>query len=162
MSFLSWIPEPTNINQWSYLCLNKNPKAIQFLEQNLKNNIEINLENNLGWYWLSQNPSAINLLMKNPEKINWYWLSQNPNAMDILKKNPEKINWHSLSMNPNAIHLLEKNPDKIAWDLLSQNPNAIHILEQTLSSHSSTLEFSVQASSSTPSLLQNYQKQYKI
>ena len=55
------------------------------------------------------------------EKLYWNPLSKNPSpgAIELLEKNPEKINWGCLSMNPSAIHLLEKNPEKINWHWLS-------------------------------------------
>jgi hypothetical protein len=30
-------------------------------------------------------------LEKNPYKIDWFWLSDNPNAISLLEKNPDKI-----------------------------------------------------------------------
>ena len=67
MSFLHWIPEPTTINQWTYLSININPNAIQILEEN---------PDKISWNCLSQNPNAIHILEKNPDKIVWYQLSQ--------------------------------------------------------------------------------------
>ena len=54
------------------------------------------------------------------ENINWYELSENPNAIHLLQQNLDKINWIYLSYNPNAIPLLEKNLDKVIWSLLSK------------------------------------------
>jgi hypothetical protein len=34
-------------------------------------------------------------------KINWYYLSENPNAIELLKENKNKIDWHFFSKNPN-------------------------------------------------------------
>jgi len=74
---------------------------------------------------LSGNPSAMQLLEKNPDKIDWYWLSGNPSegAIQLLEKNQDKIYWEALSQNQlkSAIQLLEKNQDKIYWEGLSQN-----------------------------------------
>ena len=81
-------------------------------------------------WWLSENPNAIHLLERNPDKINWDHLSANPNAIHLLEQNIDKIEWNHLSENPNAIHILEKNIEKINWRSLSANPNAIHILEK--------------------------------
>ena len=67
------------------------------------------------------------LLEHQPEKIDWWYLSDNPNAIPLLEKHPEKIDW-SLSRNPNAIPLLEKHPEKIDWRELSKNPNAMYLL----------------------------------
>jgi hypothetical protein len=76
----------------------------------------------INWDWLSKNPSAIELLMANPDKINWYWLSKNSSAIRLLKANPDKINWSYLSQNPSAIDLLESNKDKIHTRTIWANP----------------------------------------
>ena len=57
-------------------------------------------------------------------KLNWAFLCKNPspNAIELLIKNPDKIDWKILSTNPAAIHLLEQNLDKIHWPWLSYNP----------------------------------------
>ena len=87
------------------------------------------------WCGLSRNPYAIQLLEKNPDKIDWNALSSNPSplAISMLEKyikthpnildkdNWSYLNWFYLSLNPYAIHLLEKNVDKIHWDALSAN-----------------------------------------
>ena len=49
------------------------------------------------------------------------FLHFNPNSLQILEKNPEKIQWKILSKNSNAIHYLSKNLEKIDWDWLSSN-----------------------------------------
>jgi ribosomal protein L24E len=67
------------------------------------------------WHYLSHNPSAIDLLRANPDKIEWRQLSYNPNAIELLRENPDKIEWRQLSYNPSAIGLLRENPDKIDW-----------------------------------------------
>jgi hypothetical protein len=89
------------------------------MELLLKNPEKIN------WDYLSINSSAIDLLKANPEKINWHWLSANtnPEAMDLLKSNQEKINWAWLSTNSSAIDILKANPEKIDWHSLSRNKN---------------------------------------
>ena len=81
------------------------------------------------WTGLSKNPHAIQLLEKNPDKIDWNALSCNPSplAIHLLEKYTctcsHKFNWARLSSNPHAIHILEKNFDKIHWDGLSANPS---------------------------------------
>jgi len=79
-------------------------------------------------------------MYKTTPKINnediWSGLSHNnnPNAIHILEKYPEKIHWDYLSSNPNAIYLLEKNIDKVSWECLvswgclAMNPNALHLI----------------------------------
>jgi len=83
------------------------------------------------------------------EKLNWYFLSENPNAIDLIRERIEneknlsnyeykrmplssKVSWDNLSRNTDdeAIELLEENYDKINWQILSSNPNAIHLLEE--------------------------------
>ena len=87
-------------------------------------------------YWkkisLNNSEGAIQLLEKNPDKINWSGLSENPSAIQLLKKNPDKIIWWNLSANPSAMDLLETNPDKIIWKTLSRNPSerAMQLLEK--------------------------------
>ena len=51
------------------------------------------------------------------KNLNWIYLSENPSAIQLLEENPDKINWENLSGNPNAIHLLEQNLDKINYKL---------------------------------------------
>ena len=55
--------------------------------------------------------------------ISWYWLSANPSAMDLLKANLNKIDWVWLSWNPSAIELLKANPNKIDKDIIWANPS---------------------------------------
>jgi len=38
--------------------------------------------------------------------LDWSMLSRNPNSIELLKKNPYKINWVHLSGNYNAVELL--------------------------------------------------------
>jgi hypothetical protein len=57
------------------------------------------------WGFLSQNPNAVLILEKHPDKIDWFCSSGNPRAISILKKQL-KLHWKNLSQNPNALHLL--------------------------------------------------------
>ena len=57
------------------------------------------------------------------EILTCWFLSANPNAIQLLEKNPERIDWYVLSSNPNAVHLLEKNREKIDWRYFSANPS---------------------------------------
>lgn len=109
------------------------------------------------WFWISRNPNAIHILLKNIDKINEESIYWNPRCIDILLFHPEWvyggymnwidfsrttksmnllekyfdfIKWDFLCTNPHAIHLIEKYPERIKWSPLSTNPNAIHILEQ--------------------------------
>ena len=46
------------------------------------------------------NHKAIDLLIKNKDKLIWVWVSKNSEAIEILNKNKDKINWKNLSLNP--------------------------------------------------------------
>lgn len=89
---------------WETLCSNKNDDCLKILEQN---------EDKITrWDILSENPSprAIKIIKNNLDKfnlnrINWDYLCNNPSAIELLEKNPDKINWANLSSNTNAIHL---------------------------------------------------------
>jgi hypothetical protein len=108
----------------------------------------------LNWSYLSQNPSAIDLLKENTHKIDWSLLSGNPNP-DVIKLLEERIKyennlddneyielvtsgnnicWYSLSQNPNAIKLLKKNYNEIVWYKLAKNsnPNVIKLLQKQI------------------------------
>ena len=118
---------------WANLSSNANPEVIELLKEN---------PHNISWWYLSDNPNAIELLKERVDYentlskkefgrlvgyngINWDLLSKNPNAIELLKANRQNINWESLSENPNpeAIELLKANPKKIDWKYLSKNPN---------------------------------------
>ena len=49
------------------------------------------------------------------QKLDFRTLSENPNAIELLKKYPNKINWSYLSSNINAIEILKNNINKISW-----------------------------------------------
>ena len=69
----------------------------------------------LNWYWLCDNKSvgAIELLIKNPDKINWSILSSNEYAIDLLMENIDKIDWDFFNMNMNGVRYLKNNPTKL-------------------------------------------------
>ena len=107
--------------------------AISSIVYNTINNSIYNTQNDrYVWEALSQNPNAMDLLYRNPDKISWRDLSKNPNAIELLRRNPERIEWKVLSLNPNAIQLLEENPSKIYWKFICANPNAVHLIEQNI------------------------------
>jgi hypothetical protein len=86
----------------------------------------------LYWKYICQNPSLIELIKQNFDKIVWDSLSRNPAAISILKDNLDKISWSDLCINtsPEAIELIKENPDKIDTICLSTNPSAIKYLEE--------------------------------
>ena len=86
------------------------------------------------WFGLTQNPGAIEILLKNTNKIHWTVLTRNRNAIKILEERLEEyrflmqysiIDLSMLAENPNTIKTLETNIDVIDWSMLSTNPNAI-------------------------------------
>lgn len=89
-------------------------------------------ESNIDLGMLSTNPSAIEYLEANPDKIDWSDLSRNPAAIHLLEKNFVKIDWCNLSRNPEAIHLLETNKDKLYWTYIARNPNAENLIKNNL------------------------------
>ncbi len=123
---------------WGLLCANTNPEAIELVAKKIEEEKKLSKDEledldphkKIDWRYLSENPSAIELLKANSKKIEWDWLSKNPNAIELLKVNLGKINWDLLSGNPNAIELLKAYPSKINWDNLSVNPNAIELLKE--------------------------------
>lgn len=69
---------------WTTLCGNPHPEAIQMIEQEIKNNIEV------CWYKLyklCENPGAVRLLKEYPDKVDWIHVlryNSNPEVMPIL------------------------------------------------------------------------------
>ena len=140
------------INNFSY---NQNPQIMELVKERVEYEKGLSREEYgmldvadvLDWCYLTENPSAIDILKANPEKIVWSLLSENTNplAIDLLreravlennmskkdyKKLGDKIDWYSLTANPNAIELLKEYPHKIEWEYLSANPAAIDWLKE--------------------------------
>jgi hypothetical protein len=140
------------INNFSY---NQNPQIMELVKERVEYEKGLSREEYgmldvadvLDWCYLTENPSAIDILKANPEKIVWSLLSENTNplAIDLLreravlennmskkdyKKLGDKIDWYSLTANPNAIELLKEYPHKIEWECLSANPAAIDWLKE--------------------------------
>jgi hypothetical protein len=91
---------------------------------------------------LNKNPRVINILKNDYfEFIEWKYLSLNPSAIDILLENKDKIVWAYFSKNPSkqAIELL-KNPiniNKISWIKLLENESAIDMIKKKLNDNTS-------------------------
>lgn len=94
----------------------------------------------VNWAWdeysKNSSPTAIDILSR-PENfnlINWVNLSENPGAMELLLRYPENISWMGLSRNtnPQAIAYLEQNirNPEINWELLVQNSGAVQLIER--------------------------------
>ena len=120
ISLLELNPEKIN---WVNLSSNTNPKAISLIEKKIEeeNNLPIEVEyfvniKKICWRNLSENPSAIDLLKANSNKINVNSLCKNPNikALNLLGEIVERngynlINWYLLYKNPNALYFIQKN-----------------------------------------------------
>jgi hypothetical protein len=135
MTLMDWIEEDVMIKYY-ITDLASNPYAMELIYAKVDfNSTQIpKWEQADFWRRLSQNPNAIDILVKHPEKINWNSLCTNPGADYLLAKYPEKVNWEFLSENSGdyALDLLEKNLDKVDWCALSENPNprAIALLKR--------------------------------
>ena len=59
------------------------------------------INNNIDWYKLSSNLSAVHILQENEDKINWYNFCYNESidAIYMIERNKYKIDWLSLSRN---------------------------------------------------------------
>jgi hypothetical protein len=152
----AWSLIQADPDKWMYipwLCMNQNKESIAYIENHCLDQL-----NDAHWHILCENPSAIHLIEKHPEKISWVHLSKNPAAAHILFENMSKIYMYSLCQNPskeaieflsrpeimrrhdfnvtslclnkNAIPLIEQHIDHpdICWQALSVNPNAIDLL----------------------------------
>ena len=134
---------------------NKNPEIMELVKERIEyeNGLSpyeydmLEVADVLDWCYLTENPSAIDILKANPGKIVLSLLCNNTNplAIDLLreravlennmskkdyKKLGNKIDWASLTTNPNAIELLKEYPHKINWEMLSANTAAIDWLKE--------------------------------
>lgn len=90
--------------------LSQNINAIALLEDHIPKIIMDGNPNWINWNTLSLNSNATKLLEKYIDQIeNFYFISQNPNAIDLLKINYTKINWTGFSQNPAIFTENEKN-----------------------------------------------------
>ena len=110
----------------SWLIMSLNSKeAIDLLEAYI-----INDNTRTSWYLLAQNPDAISIIRKYPNKINWNALSINSKAIDILRKKweEEKI----LIKTKHPIYTDVKVDNIVSWDILSSNTGAIDLLREKI------------------------------
>lgn len=124
--------------KYQYLCENPHPSAILEITQLLERDPASANEAGLNWERISLNPSARQLIIDYPEKIDWYYASANPCALDIIPKLQLKgLNWFQLAYNtsPEAIRLLEENPSKICGYAIAGNPSAISIILRYYKKH---------------------------
>jgi hypothetical protein len=132
------------------ICRNRNPIVLNYILEHID---VLTLQH---WTILSSNPTAIDILLDNIDKIDWYILAINPcekaielltiykhkidwsnlssnyYAVDLLLENPDKIDWEEFSFNrnPKAIQYMKLHPNKLNWYYISGNPAAIEILEE--------------------------------
>lgn len=119
---------------YEYLCGNTHPEAMRMVEEQLRRDQGYVLD----WIKLSANPSAMDILVNNPDEISWMHLSLNPSAIELLSNNRHRIDWIFLAKNRNAIDLLTEyleSPESTNMKTnmkfmtnLSQNPNALPLL----------------------------------
>jgi hypothetical protein len=109
---------------WHILSLHSKA-AIKLLETKIQED-----ENNISWFLLAQNPDAISIIRKYPEKMNWTALSKNSNAIDILREKWEKEKILIKTKHP--IYSLLKVDYIVSWDILSGNTGAFDLLEEKI------------------------------
>ena len=97
---------------WTFLCKNPNPFAVDLLNRHPEN---------IAWAILATNPShgALKILKNNPKRIRWGALcaNQSAEAMEMLEQNAGRIWGANLSANPHpkAVALLQLYPTKVVW-----------------------------------------------
>jgi len=112
------IVNPQNDSDIHWERLSTNPFAKDILLQ-YPDKVDYNM--------LSINPSTetvVELYTQHPERIDNTVLSAHPSkeAIQLLLKNPERIHWETFSSNPAAIEVLEQKQNYVNWDTLSSNP----------------------------------------
>ena len=70
---------------YQMLCSNQSKEAIDIIEKNIK-------REDISFPLLSANKYAINLLIKNPDKIDWYMAIDNEDIGKLFEAFPEKVN----------------------------------------------------------------------
>jgi hypothetical protein len=75
-------------------------------------------------------PHFMNIIVTRLSILNSPYLSKNPDAMHILMKNPDLIDWSMLSTNPNpkALEIIEENI--IYEQMIKKNMNHIHRIKK--------------------------------
>jgi len=114
---------------------NKSPEAFEFMLRH-KNIFTQSAYNHM----LSANPFAYKYMLRyepyNISHLNWFYLSENPEAIGLLLSQRERIYWPTFCKNPSpdAIHLIKLNPDKITPSIW-QNPGIFELDYQAMSIH---------------------------
>jgi hypothetical protein len=103
---------------WSAFCSHSVKANIQIISQHLQS---------VDWDTLSSNAEAMEILLKNRDKINWDSLSRNKAAVRFLRDNPKRINWNLISLNQSnsqsMLDLFRENSEKLNYAHLSSNPS---------------------------------------
>lgn len=106
VSILENVPDLIN---WVAFSRNESIDAIRMLRAHIHTMGtmgNMNMDNNVDWFNLSRNPSAVSLLEEHLDCVHWNMLSANPSAISLLQQYPERIRWRYLCENTNAIHIL--------------------------------------------------------
>lgn len=127
--------EYTCANFWLAICSKKHTSKT--IEAEYKTNRKSGY---LDWRKISENPSLIKLIKAELGQLNtqirWNHLNYNENAVDILEKNPDKIDYGNLAFNLNSKAVamcIKKYRETLDEDILpglSKNPYAIEFLEK--------------------------------
>lgn len=96
------------------MCWNNNPLVVEWLINNCK-------IDDLNWFYLSDNPAAIDFLLKHPSQIVWYKLIQNshPRLIQYIRDH----HMDKLDDQEYCMYLAVKNPSKEAGELLQELDN---------------------------------------
>lgn len=114
---------------------------------------------------MSENPEALAILKKNPNKIKWanLCLNENPEALELLEDNVDKIDWRMLSRNPLGVDLISKNLSKLyyeCWSELSTNPGIFEIDYEVLKKRMEPLREDLMKACFHPQRLRYYLENY--
>jgi hypothetical protein len=107
------------------ISLNQNMNTLRFLAEN---------KQWIDWDYLSENPEAVWILERNPDRINFEHFVKNEKACDLFMQYKDRFPKYydgkisisikaGLSKNPCAIPFLKKYPKYIDWYSLAFNPN---------------------------------------
>jgi hypothetical protein len=77
--------EHPELIDYKFLCSNQSKEAVEIIEKNIK-------REDICFELLSANKYAINLLIKNPDKIDWYMAIDNEEIGQLFKSFPDKLN----------------------------------------------------------------------
>ena len=103
--------------KWSTLVNNTNPEIINIIKNTLNLSDDDKTKQQIRWFELSPNPSAIDILLENKDKIMWTTFCGNtmikhPKALKLLE---EKIKEENKQR--------KKGGNNITWSVLSANPS---------------------------------------